>query len=168
MQRYASAKDLIDRFDAQELAQLAVPKEHVSIDAGLLQKTVAGGNRAAFKAAEIKAADAALVKINRALADATSEINAHLLGRYQLPLEQTPEVIKLKCADIARYLLHDDHPTDQVKQRYEDAMRYLQKVASGQISLGISQDNTAPKTARTVQFVPGPRVFSRKNAQDFI
>ena len=165
---YASAQDLIDRFDAQELAQLAVPKEHVSIDAALLEKTVAGGNRAAFKAAEQKAADAALVKINRALADATSEINAHLLGRYQLPLAAAPAMIRLKCADLARYLLHDDHPTEQVKQRYEDAMRYLNKVASGQISLGISQDNTAPQAARTVRFAPGPRVFSRNNAQDFI
>ena len=165
---YASAEDLIDRFDAEELRQLAVPKEHVAIDAALLRKTVAGANRAAFKAGEIKAADAALVKINRALADATSEIDAHLLGRYELPLAAPPAMIKLKCADIARYLLHDDHPTEQVKQRYEDAMRYLGKVASGQISLGISQDNSAPKTARTVQFVPGARVFSRKNAADFI
>lgn len=165
---YASAQDLIDRFDAQELAQLAVPKEHVSIDAGLLTKTVLGGHRAASKAAEIKAADAALVKINRALGDATSEINAHLLGRYQLPLKAVPAMIKLKCADIARYLLHDDHPTEQVKQRYEDAMRYLHKVANGQVSLGISQDNEAPQAAKTVQFVPGERVFSRQNAKDFI
>ena len=165
---YASAKDLIDRFDAQELAQLAVPKEHVSIDAALLQKTVAGGNRAAYKAAEIKAADAALAKINRALDDATSEINAHLLGRYQLPLAGLPAMIRLKCADIARYLLHDDHPTDSIRQRYEDAMRYLHKVASGQVSLGLSQDNEAPQAAKTVQFVPGERVFSRQNAKDFI
>lgn len=168
MQKYASTEDLFERFDAQELAQLAVPKEHVSIEADLLKLTVTKGNRSRYKAAEQKAADAALVKINRALADATSEINAHLQGRYQLPLVTPPEMIKLKCADIARYLLHDDHPTEQVKQRYEDAMRYLNKVANGQISLGVNQDNKAPQTARTVRFVPGPRVFSRDNARDYI
>ena len=165
---YASAQDLIDRFDAQELAQLAVPKEHVSIDAALLKLSVQSSNRAAYKPDEIKAADAALVKINRALGDATSEIDAWLQGRYTLPLASPSAMIKLKCADIARYLLHDDHPTEQVRQRYDDAIRYLNKVANGQISLGIDDKNATPKTQQTIRFKAGGKIFSRKNAQDFI
>src|SRR5690606_22641105 len=152
---YATAQDMLDRYDAQELAQLAVPKEHVSIDAMLLALTVSAGDRSAYTVDDIAAADAALAKIQRALADATGEINGHLQSRYRLPLAVVPPNLQRYCCDIARFNLNDDHPPEHVSKRFDQAIDYLVRVAKGAISLGLDVDNAAAQTNDTVQFSAG-------------
>lgn len=78
--------------------------------------------------------------VARALADADAEIDAWLGGRYALPLASVPAVLERVACDIARYRLYDDRATEQVRQRYEDAVRDLKAIAAGSLALaGIAQ-----------------------------
>lgn len=167
--KYATVSQLIDRFDAGELARIAVPKEHVSIDAALLKLTIAGMDRSMYPADEQTAADAALVKINQVINDASGEIDAHLESKYQLPLSTVPLKLEQVCCDIARYALYDDQPTEHITKRYDDAVKYLLNVSKGVISLGVDKDNETPaEQDNVVDFTEGSNVFDRDISRSFI
>lgn len=73
--------------------------------------------------------------VNKALEDATAEIDTYLSGRYNLPLSPVPKVIKRLACDIARYLLWEDRASEEVRKRYEDVKRMLEQMANGLIVL---------------------------------
>lgn len=78
--------------------------------------------------------------VTRALDDASNEIDAYLVGRYPLPLATVPPVLKLLCADIAVYKGSTGAvQTEEKRQRYEDAVRLLGKIAEGKVSLGLEK-----------------------------
>lgn len=64
--------------------------------------------------------------ITAAINDATDLINQFLRLRFVLPLVCVPSSIKLICCEIARYLLHDNLPTEEITIRYQDAVKRLQ------------------------------------------
>lgn len=97
--------------------------------------------------------DAAVV--DAAIADTAGEINAWLQsGGVKTPLQQPPPFIRLIAADIARYRLYDDHATETVRQRYEDARRLLEKIGNGQLSIGHPGEVTTGTVGRA-EFVQG-------------
>jgi phage gp36-like protein len=105
---------------------------------------------------------------------ASREINAYLLGRYPLPLATPPEHFKKLCTDIAIYNAAPtaDVRTVEMKDRYDSAIRYLEKVAENRIKLETQTDGTeinASKEATTttnrsvsIQVSEGSRVMTRK------
>ena len=105
---YATLAEMITRFGEPELVQRTDRPEGVIIDT---------------------------VVLGRALADADAEIDSYLGGRYTLPLTSTPVVLVRLAADIARYRLYDDGVPDTVRQRYEDAVSLLKRMASGDVAL---------------------------------
>lgn len=123
MPPYASAQDLQDRYPEQDLVQLTDPAG-AAID---------------------------VARLERSLADASAEIDGYLQGRYQLPLPQVPELLKLLACDIAMYRLQVLRPLGDIEDaraRYKDAMRYLERVSTGAVQLGLSAaDVPAPQTA---------------------
>ena len=118
---YAAQSDLTDRFGATELAQLTD-----RVNGNVIDTTV----------------------LNRALNDADAEIDSYLAARYALPLSSTPVVLVRMAADIARYRLYDDRVTDTVRQRYEDAVSLLKRMATGDVALAGSTPLTAANTGR--------------------
>lgn len=106
---YATQTDLVERFGATELAQLTDPVAGTTINT----TTVA-----------------------RALTDADAEIDARLAQRYALPLASTPVVLVRVAADLARYFLWDARASEQVRNRYKDAIGLLNQIASGAVTLG--------------------------------
>jgi phage gp36-like protein len=77
-----------------------------------------------------------LVPLERALFDATGIIDMYVGNRYVLPLTVGSTVINGYCLDIARYRLDRINPRDDVRLRYEDALKQLQLVTKGIVSLG--------------------------------
>ncbi|MEG2565958.1 MAG: DUF1320 domain-containing protein, partial [Acinetobacter sp.] len=75
--------------------------------------------------------------VTDAIQDATEEINGHIGGRYPLPLPNVPSNLKRMACDIARYRLYFQQPTDEVRQRYEDAIAFLKRVADNKAHLQI-------------------------------
>ena len=127
---YASIADMIERFGETEIVELT-DLEHT----GEVVVDVA----------------------ERALADATAEIDGYLAARYRLPVTDTPRVLSLLCTDIARYRLQKGVTTDQARQRYEDAISNLKQISRGEINLPLA----APPPASAEPMVsPGrARVF---------
>jgi phage gp36-like protein len=99
-----------------------------------------------------------------ALAEADAEIDPYLAPRHKLPLASVPKILSGYACDIARYRLcgADVTETDSVRNRYKDAVRFLESVAAGRIGLGLDAANNVAPPANTVQFsAPGGRVFDR-------
>jgi phage gp36-like protein len=76
------------------------------------------------------------VPLNKALDDATAEINTYVASRYIVPLASTPTVVNRYCLDIARYMLDRIRSREDVRLRYEDALKWLGMLASGKVSIG--------------------------------
>jgi phage gp36-like protein len=139
---YASQQTLIDRFGEDELIQLT-------------------------DRANLGAIDATVVA--RALADADAEINGYLSTRYTLPLSPVPAVLEKLACDIARYQLFENAVTEIVKERYENAIRFLKDVAAGKVTLGVDGNgDTAATISNSVQMSSTTPVFRRSESDGFL
>lgn len=104
----------------------------------------------------------AAAAIARALSDADAEIDAYLEARYALPLPHVPPVLARIACDIARYRLWAERAPDEVRQRYEDARRFLEALARGDVRLGLPEDQqpAAPAAMAAAQTGDAP-LFTR-------
>ncbi|MCY1286889.1 hypothetical protein D9M68_303310 [compost metagenome] len=77
--------------------------------------------------------------IDKALADASAELDTYVGRLYRLPLVTVPEVLSRLCCDVALYRLSADAGsyTEEKRKRYEDAERLLRRIASGEVTLGL-------------------------------
>lgn len=99
--------------------------------------------------------------IEKALNDATAEIDTWLAAKYSLPLPTVPDVLVRLCADITLYRLaaEADQATDERRKRYEDAVQLLKAISRGDASLGMPDP---PKSSNgAVTLISGPRRFNR-------
>ncbi len=138
---YATQADMIAAFGEREVIALADRDNLGVLDAALL----AG-----------------------ALANAVGEIDTYLGARYAVPLADVPALIVTCCCDIARYRLSGASVTevDTVRNRYKDAIRFLEGVRDGKTdltgSLGAGLAPATDSTAQNLVYVTdGERVFSR-------
>ena len=102
-----------------------------------------------------------------ALETAEVEIDGYLGGRYTLPLSPLPEVIIKVAVDIAIYNLYARRqgPPEHWQKRYDNTIRFLVKIAGGQISLGVG-DPVAPAAAEAM-VTSSARIFSRDSLKGF-
>lgn len=107
---YATQQNMVDRFGSDELIQLTDRG-----NLGVIDATVLG----------------------QALADANTEIDSYLASVCTLPLVTVPPRLIKIASDIARYELYGARCTEQVRQRYMDAIAFLKLVVSGAASLGL-------------------------------
>jgi len=110
-------------------------------------------------------ADAELVE--RALTDATAEIDSYLAGRYNLPLATVPAVLVRLACDMAVYRITSEYGaglTEERRQRYEDAVAWLKRAASGDVALGLPpQQEPASSSPAVPGLVSGKsRAFDRR------
>lgn len=113
---YATRQNLIDRFGEDELIQLTDRAGD-----GVIDDTV----------------------LNMALADADATIDSYLAKRYDLPLSLVPPALVPKAAAIARYLLHDESPTEAAKENHKEAIAWLRDVSAGRVELDVGGDTPA-------------------------
>ena len=133
---YVTKQELISRFGEEELIQLTD-----RAGAGVIDDQV----------------------LDRAIADADAEIDGYLGSRYSLPLSVIPASLNRIAADIARYYLYEDAATEHVRQRYEDAVRFLRAISEGKVSLGIDPSGAGAKPASGATMTSGGRVFTRED-----
>lgn len=101
--------------------------------------------------------------VGRAIADAGALIDAHLAGRYSLPLASVPEVLATIACDVARFKLwHHDAP-QEVRDRYDDALTQLKMFALGTLVLppdAVTGEAQPVQSIQTDVSTPG-RIFTR-------
>lgn len=138
---YAAQGDLETRYGSEELAQLTDRAAGTTINAGV---------------------------VTRAIADAQAEIDSYVGARYLVPLSPVPDVVNRICCDIARYYLHEDRVTEQVRKRYEDCVELLRAIATGKAQLSLAGDGSPAPTADAGVVVSTPaRVFSADLLADY-
>lgn len=153
-----------------ELAELFV------VDEALLRATIDETSRAAWSAPEIAVADAALATIVAEALQADAEIDARLAMRgYTLPQDpvQFPILVSWARA-ITRYHLHSqrertDVTAHRIERDYTNALKSLDLVADGKLSLGAG-DTIAPPTPAGgggPLAVAPTRVFDRCSLADY-
>lgn len=101
--------------------------------------------------------------LSEALADAGVEIDGYIGGRYPLPLAQPPKILTGYACDIARYRLcgSGTQLTEDIRDRYRDAVKFLELAANGKVTLGGMPGGGPAPVDNTVQFATGSRVFAR-------
>lgn len=117
------------------------------------------------------------VRIALGLDDATTEIRAILAARYSAEdlaaLDETSlAVVKVYCIDIAFYriALAFSRSTENIKERYDQAIKRLEAIAAGKGALtttnaggGNSPADTGGDVGQNEVIVEGPeRVFTRE------
>ncbi|MDR2018565.1 MAG: DUF1320 domain-containing protein [Syntrophobacterales bacterium] len=84
-----------------------------------------------------------IARIDEAVVQADAEINAYCAGRYIVPFATTPDVIKKCSVDIAIYNLYSRH-VEEIPEtradRYKNAIRLLEAIAKGTISIGAAEE----------------------------
>jgi phage gp36-like protein len=133
---FASAQDLQDRFGLDEL------------------RLVADRDSDGVPDAEVIAA---------ALEDADSEIVALIAGAASIDAGNVPRnLVRIAC-NIARYYLYQAAPTEDVRQRYEDAVKFLGLVRKGEAGLdgGTAAPTIIAPSPKAAATEPGSRIFRR-------
>lgn len=102
--------------------------------------------------------------IDRAIARADAVIDGYT-PQYPKPLAAVPPLLTDLACDIARYYLFQDvalEDNSMVKRRYDDAIKYLQQVGAGKLSLGLDPP-AAPAAAEMIVVAESPpRLFGRE------
>ena len=77
------------------------------------------------------------VRLNKAIAYAESIGYSYVAKRHSFPLPGKPLALLHRLLDIARYQLEHGQPREDVQRRYTEAIKWLEGVAKGDISLGL-------------------------------
>lgn len=138
---YCTQADLERRFGEQELIDLSDHNNSNAVDTDVVAE---------------------------AIADAEALIDSYLEKRYRdkMPFNPVPTVLERICCNMARYNMYTNHKPDEVQKPYDDALRFLEHVASGKVSLGA--DEQPPASGGLPQMESGGRVFDRSESGDFI
>ncbi|MBW4708624.1 DUF1320 domain-containing protein [Roseobacter sp. YSTF-M11] len=75
--------------------------------------------------------------IDRALADTDALIDGYVAKRYALPMAATPALIRTLAIDITIYKLHTYEPDPKIEADYKAAMKSLEAISSGSVTLPI-------------------------------
>jgi phage gp36-like protein len=108
------------------------------------------------------------VAIEHALMDASNEIDAYLSGNHDLPLVSVPPMLVRIACDIARYRLWSDRASEEVRQRYEDARRFLESLAKGAVRLPQNDGQIPPSEPSMAAARAGDApIFSRQGTEGY-
>jgi len=111
--------------------------------------------------------DAALV--TEAIAKADAEIDAYCGLRYQVPFSPVPEMVRSLSVDLAiSHLFTRRNLKDEVRrQKYEDAVKFLDRVSKGTATLGASAAPLPEVESTVAEISSSDRVFSRDSLKNW-
>lgn len=106
---------------------------------------------------------------DRAIADADAEIDGYCGKRYGVPISPTPAIIRKVSVDIAIYNLFSRRQgaDEDRRTRYKDAIKFLENVAKGVVTLGADDPDSPPSNIHKPKIVQSDRVFSRETLKDW-
>ncbi|OTG60385.1 hypothetical protein B9T36_07120 [Acinetobacter sp. ANC 4204] len=106
-------------------------------------------------------------KLNSAMQEANSEIDAYVGSRYPLPLQVIPPFLTEIGCNLARYyaVTGDFSENDSIKNRYESSIKTLTKISKGELTLGSSpagESKPVQTSSNNVVFAVGRRDFGNR------
>jgi phage gp36-like protein len=106
--------------------------------------------------------------VDRALADNDAVIDGYVAGRYALPLAEVPPLLADLAQVIAIYKLHPFAPDPKIKDDYTDALKMLDRIASGTVRLPAQGIEPASSGAAGVEVIDRDRDLTPENMRGFI
>ncbi len=99
---------------------------------------------------------------------ASAEAAAYLGARYELPFPVVPLALKGPLCDIARYrMAAGERTTEQISLRYSQAIKFLQLVARGEVSLGLEVAAERPVSRVRTNASPDQQTLARSRWTDW-
>ena len=97
-----------------------------------------------------------------ALSNASSEADSYISRRYPTPVQAVPTIVRSHVINIACHQLASTHDrmTEIIRQRYEDALRWLLHLSKGLVDLPGGDDGTGTGTA-----LPAPETFDFESSE---
>ena len=106
-----------------------------------------------------------------AISDADEVIDGFARGRYPLPLNPVPGIVRTWSMDIATYGLYGRRPAFEppktVADRYATALKLLEKVQDGKFKLTDDEPVITVEPVSVGEVLPATRVFTRDNLKGF-
>ncbi|MBS1186688.1 MAG: conserved phage protein [Burkholderiaceae bacterium] len=104
--------------------------------------------------------------VSEAVTQAEELVDAHLRGRYNLPLEPVPSAVKNMTVNLARHWLYARRPEgsdlpDAVTRTYKSAMQMLESIRDGKLTIGAPTGEATPEPGE-MKMRANQRVFSTK------
>lgn len=97
------------------------------------------------------------------VADTDALIDGYLAARYAVPLSPVPQVVTALACDIVRLKLWDDHAPEEVRKRYDDALKVLTNYSKGVMVLVGAMGAVLPESTLSsgggIEFYAPERVF---------
>jgi phage gp36-like protein len=142
MTAYITTQQLVDRFGLDELIQVSNPSDPTA--------TAINDTR-----------------VSNAVADISALIDAKLGARYAVPLTSVPLVLQNIACDLVRARLYDDRIPDRIADREKAALKLLDDIAAGNLTLGL--DAAAQPTAPSdgPQYFSGTPTFTQTSLSDY-
>lgn len=139
---YSTSQSLVDRYGVDELIQVTNPTDPTA--------TAVNATR-----------------IDDAIADIDALIDAKLQARFSLPLASVPRVLRNISGDLVRARLYEDRMPEHVGKRETTALKLLDEIASGKLSLGLDDAAQATPPSDGPQFTTSARVFGPAELADY-
>ncbi|MGE5607419.1 MAG: gp436 family protein [Bacteroidota bacterium] len=110
--------------------------------------------------------------VDSAIRDADAEINGYARTQYDVPFNPVPEIIRKLSVDISLYNLFSRRGFDKDKDanivdRYKAAIRFLENLAKGVVTVGVTSGHPAPAPPQGVEIKSDTRIFSRDSMKGF-
>jgi phage gp36-like protein len=109
-------------------------------------------------------------RIDEAIASADGEINGYCGARYTVPFSTVPDIIRKMSVDIAIYNLYSrrlEEIPETRADRYKNAIRQLEGIAKGVISIGESIAPPAETGGAECNKTESDRIFTRDKLTGF-
>lgn len=110
-------------------------------------------------------------RISEAIASAEAEIDAYCGGNYSVPFAApVPDLVKKCSVDIAIYNLYSrrvEEIPETRSDRYKNAIRQLEGIAKGTISIGEATAPTAATNSDQAEISSVDRIFTREKLDGF-
>lgn len=105
--------------------------------------------------------------VGEAVRSAEEMVDAYLRGRYVLPLENAPTLIKDSTLSLARHWLYARRPEgselpDAVRHSYKATLHILEQIKTGKLTIG-STETGQSTPAPGVYKVRAPRRYLRRS-----
>lgn len=108
--------------------------------------------------------------VEQAIADGDAEINAHIAGRYTVPIDPVPEIIKKLSVDFAIYRLSGRRgmsiPEDR-KANYNNGVALLRDIQKGDATLGVSTPDPVNTSGAVSTLTATDRTFTKTTMANF-
>ena len=92
--------------------------------------------------------------VEKAIKESSTLIDSYVRKRFPRPFQIVPEVLRMVCVDLTIYNLYERVTemdiSEGMKLRYNNAIKMLERIADGEMSIGIAPEEPIAETGFAV------------------